>query len=319
MDFSINIERDGEIRILQLTDMQVIDATQLRYPERLSDREKEIWDPSKKEQVLYRFIRSLIARTKPDFIFITGDVTYGEFDDTGRSQTEFIAFMDSFGIPWSPAYGNHDNETYMGVDWQNAQYEASPHCLFKKGSVFGNGNYSVGIHQNGRLIRTVCMMDSNGCGKRRIAPGFRPDQLAWLEAAAGEHDAPAFVCFHIPNVDFSDALVRCGYQEAADSGEKTFTYNLGEDIPAHPGDFGRKQERVPPQGASILDICKKCRIDGVFCGHQHKNDISYVSEGIRYTFGTKTGLYDYHFENGGGGTLITLNGEDFRVEHISAE
>ena len=48
---------------------------------------------------LYRYIRELVARAKPDLIFITGDITCGEFDDTGRSQTEFIGFMEQFGIP----------------------------------------------------------------------------------------------------------------------------------------------------------------------------------------------------------------------------
>ena len=40
-----------------------------------------------------------MARAKPDLIFITGDITYGEFDDTGRSQTEIIGFMEQIGIP----------------------------------------------------------------------------------------------------------------------------------------------------------------------------------------------------------------------------
>lgn len=317
MDAQINIARDGDIRLLQITDMQVIDSDQQRRPDRLREEERVKWLPDTKEKNLYRYIRELVARAKPDLIFITGDITYGEFDDTGRSQTEFIEFMEQFGIPWAPVYGNHDNETTMGIDWQNAQYEAAPHCLFQKGSVSGNGNYSVGICQNGALIRTLCMMDSNGCGKLGIPAGFREDQLAWLEAAAGENNVPAFVCFHIPNTDVSDALVREGYQPDHDSRDTQYYFELGKDIPAHPGDFGRKCDFTPRGGAvSIREICQKCGIDGVFLGHQHKNSISFVSEGIRYTFGMKTGTYDYHFADAMGGTLITLRGGDFTVEHL---
>ena len=35
MDFKLNFNTDRPIRILQLTDMQIIDGTQRRYPERL--------------------------------------------------------------------------------------------------------------------------------------------------------------------------------------------------------------------------------------------------------------------------------------------
>ena len=76
---------------------------------------------------------------------------YGEFDDQGTSFELFCDFMDSFGIPWAPVYGNHDNESRKGIDWQNARFEAAPYCLFKKGSTTGNGNYSVLITRNGTM------------------------------------------------------------------------------------------------------------------------------------------------------------------------
>ena len=314
MDFTLQFP-DGDIKILQITDMQVIDSSQQRYPDRLRQEEYEKWLPETKEKNLYCYIRELVARTTPDLIIITGDITYGEFDDSGKSLEEFIDFMDSFGIPWAPVYGNHDNETYIGVEKQNAMYENSKHGIFKKGNVFGNGNYSIAIKQGEKIIRTICMMDSNGCGKLGIAQGFREDQLEWLKETSNECDAPLFCCFHIPTKDFSDAYVAAGYQEKSDERDTCAYYELGVDMAAKAGDFGKKYEDFYSYSAPILPAFKASRVDGVFAGHYHKINLSVVHEGIRFTMGLKTGLYDYHDKDAMGGTLITLCGKDFSVRH----
>lgn len=40
-------------------------------------------------------------------------------------------------------------------------------------------------------------------------------------------------------------------------------------------------------------------------------------EGVRLTYGTKTGTYDYHDQQGG--TLITIGDDGFKVEPVYAE
>ena len=314
MDFTLQFP-DRDIKILQITDMQVIDSSQQRYPDRLRQEEYEKWLPETKEKNLYCYIRELVSRTTPDLIIITGDITYGEFDDSGKSLEEFIDFMDSFGIPWAPVYGNHDNETYIGIEKQNAMYENSKHGIFKKGNVFGNGNYSIAIKQGEKVIRTICMMDSNGCGKLGIAQGFREDQLEWLKETSNECDVPLFCCFHIPTKDFSDAYIAAGYQTKSDERDTCAYYELGVDMAAKAGDFGKKYEDFYSYSAPILPVLKASRVDGVFAGHYHKINLSVVHEGIRFTMGLKTGLYDYHDKDAMGGTLITLCGKDFSVRH----
>ena len=314
MDFTLQFP-DRDIKILQITDMQVIDSSQQRYPDRLRQDEYEKWLPETKEKNLYCYIRELVSRTTPDLIIITGDITYGEFDDSGKSLEEFIDFMDSFGIPWAPVYGNHDNETYIGIEKQNAMYENSKHGIFKKGNVFGNGNYSIAIKQGEKIIRTICMMDSNGCGKLGIHQGFREDQLEWLKETSNECDVPLFCCFHIPTKDFSDAYVAAGYQEKSDERDTCAYYELGVDMAAKAGDFGKKYEDFYSYSAPVLPAFKASRVDGVFAGHYHKINLSVVHEGIRFTMGLKTGLYDYHDKDAMGGTLITLCGKDFSVRH----
>ncbi len=318
MDFVLDFSHEN-VKILQITDMQVIDSAQQRYEGRLCDEEYRKWLPDTKEKNLYCYIRKLVERTKPDMIIITGDITYGEFDDSGKSLEDFISFMDSFCIPWAPVYGNHDNETEKGTDWQNTSYENSEYALFKKGTVFGNGNYSVGIKVNGKLQRVVYMMDSNGCGKLNIAQGFREDQIEWLKKESAENKIPSFCCFHIPSKDFSDAYISAGYQKEHDTKDKPYFYELSKDVAAKDGDFGKKEEIFCGYLPPMINTFKECGIDGVFAGHYHKINLSVVYQGIRFTMGLKTGLYDYHDKDAMGGTLITLCGKDFSVNHEYCE
>ena len=324
-DFVLDLPADRSPRILQLTDMQIIDASQQRAPDRLNPREAEVWQPEYIPFQCTDQILSVVAQACPDLIIITGDVIYGEFDDSGRSMELFCDFMDSLGIPWAPVYGNHDNETRRGVDWQNQRFADSSLCLFKKGSVTGNGNYSILLTRNGKPVRALYMMDSGGCmgspsESARRGPGFAADQYDWLyttaeavNAAAGEI-LPSFLGFHIPTIQFHQAAVRKGYQ-TADEQEK---YVIGVTSPAKDGDFGCKREPISciPTPDGFVEKLDALGVDGVFVGHCHANNTSVLWEGIRWTYGLKTGQYDYHNEGQLGGTLITLWERDFSVVHV---
>ena len=187
-DFVIQLGKDchcAPIKLLQLTDMQFIDATQRRSPDRLRNDEIIAWHPDNFMAQCGNHIASLIVQTKPDLIFITGDIVYGSFDDNGTTLEWFCSFMDSFEIPWAPTFGNHDNESAKGVDWQCAQFENSKYCVFRRGNVSGNSNYSVGIAVGDELVRVLHMIDSNGCVTNHShvisKAGIYPDQLALID------------------------------------------------------------------------------------------------------------------------------------------
>ncbi len=327
-DFVLDLPADRPLRILQLTDMQIIDASQQRTPDRLNAREIALWQPDAIPAQCTDPIRSVVAQTDPNLILITGDVIYGEFDDSGASFALFCDFMDSLGIPWAPVYGNHDNESRRGIDWQNGRFESSKLCLFKKGSVTGNGNYTVLLTQDGKPCRSLYMMDSGACmgspdASVRRGPGFAPDQYECLYATAdrmteanGGTPVPAFLCFHIPTVQFHLAAVEKGYQTENER-EK---YVIGVTTPAKDGDFGCKREPIGCFGtpADFVDRLRRAGVDGVFVGHCHANNTSVLWQGIRWSYGLKTGQYDYHTAGQVGGTLITLWGESFTVHHIPA-
>ena len=60
---------------------------------------------------------------------------------------------------------------------------------------------------------------------------------------------------------------------------------------------------------------------GMFMGHQHKVATSTFYDGIRLTYGLKTGTGDYHDRDMLGTTKITISQDDrsFAVEHVFTE
>ncbi len=330
LDYVMDLNVDRELKILQITDTQIIDAAQCRTEDRLGASQKAAWATENMYNNLLRYIVKAVNDTKPDLILLTGDIIYGEFDDNGACLMALINCMDSLGIPWAPVFGNHENESVMGVAWQCRQLENSPYCLFKRrNEIGGNGNYSIGIAKNGQLERVIYMMDSNGCARSsnvngntvKKTVGFTDAQKQWYRAAglqinqvAGK-TVPSFLGYHIPTQEVLLAAQNAGYQSGADSAN--IKYTIGVDNVAQPGDSGCKGDLFEGihQSEGLLAIMKEIGTDGAFFGHAHLNSTSVLYEGIRWTFGLKTGTYDKS-PTIVGGTLITLssNSNAFTVE-----
>ncbi|MBR7078449.1 MAG: metallophosphoesterase [Clostridia bacterium] len=335
--FFLTVPR-GEVRILQLTDIQIIDSDQMRTPDRLVEAERLKWTADKVWHNAYRYVKEAADRAKPHLIVITGDNVYGEFDDSGDRFREFCEYFERLGIPWAPVFGNHDNQTKCDVISQCEYMEGLKNCLFMHGNVTGNGNYAVTLvrpssepgENNGEgthfsPLRTLLMLDSHGCLHH---PGIRADQIGLCREALKEVEEktgtvpPLFACYHIPSYEFCLAAEDAGYQKADDFWAK---YDIGVTVPAKNGDFGKRDD---PQGkvgdnSAFMEFFKANGGDGIFVGHYHKNSTSILSGGVRYTFGLKTGLYDYHNDDMVGSTLITLKdpedatgAPDFSVKHL---
>ena len=324
-DFVLQLDEDRKntkIKLLQLTDMQFIDAEQRRTPDRLSAGEIRAWAPENFDVVCGDHIRSVIAQTHPDLIFLTGDLVYGSFDDAGTTFDWFCNFMDSLQIPWAPVFGNHDNESDMGVDWQCERLMASKYCVFARGSVSGNCNYSIGIAVGDELLRVMYMLDSNGCHRTEHPKVMKEkriyrDQLEWLsESAEAIGNVPAFCCFHIPTKDFQDAMLSKSYGETPND-----CFSIGVSVPAKDDDFGCQLQPLRTMAVSdlpLVPLFHKAGVDGVFIGHYHSVNTCIRYEGIRWVFGLKTGQYDFHELGQVGGTLITLEHGGFDVAHVTA-
>lgn len=317
-DFTVKIEKGKPYRILQLTDMQIIDAAQQRYPTRLKPSEAERWVTGNIDKNCLDLIRKEVTELRPDCIIITGDIVYGEFDDSGSSHKAFIDCLGSFGIPWIPIFGNHDNETKIGVEKQCEMYASAPNCLFARGDTDGNSNYTVALCEDGKPVRILYMMDSNCCGGGNDPAlckiiGFSQNQLEWAKKKAEENGRiPGFFCCHVPPRDYYNAIVEAGYQTAADAASPK-PFEFSEEIPAKNGDNGRKAENVGGTGQILHGMFKEMGVDGYFGGHYHNSCLSVLYDGIRYTLGVKSGTYDYHMYTGATVIDIAADRKNFTV------
>lgn len=177
------------------------------------------------------------------------------------------------------------------------------------------------------------MMDTNACSAAYNATenhvttttGFTDDQIAWFKrtlSAIKEADATVKVsmAYHVPNYGYMQAKKQ---YETEESKIDTHYYTLGLDIAAKAGDFGsynvinsdtfatfdynKDSGEKKYDNETLLTIFKNNGVDSVFCGHEHQISTSIVYEGIRWTFGLKTGVYDIPEKDNLGGTAITID------------
>lgn len=347
VDFLIEFEENKDIVILQLSDMQIIDSAQQRYETRLTPEQYNYWVSENIDERCFNPIRETIESVKPDFIFISGDIVYGEFDDNGTSFIKFVEFMESFGILWAPVFGNHDNESIMGVDWQCGILESADHCIFKQRQLTGNGNYTVGIVQGKRLKRVFYMIDSNGCGSisdvsmanghSKPTPGFGDDQMEWIKSSAKKikntyPDTKLSFVFHIQTEIFKEAYSKYGF---TGSGTNENPINIDEITNKSDGDLGyigANLKNAWDESGQVYDMMKKLGVDSVFVGHEHANNASVVYDGIRFQYGNKSSTYDrarYRRDDCAietsfipvgepiiGGTVFSLSEDDASIKNV---
>lgn len=307
LDFYVEVETGRDPVILQLSDPQLMDK-------------------SGAEERCYKYIRETVEATNPDLILITGDLVYGCFDRDGVVFLDLINFMETLDTPWAPVFGNHDNECWLGVDWQCEQLEGAENCLFKQGNVTGNGNYSVGVVQGNKLLRAFYMMDSNGCSKPRseshdginfvynkestpgknlvkTSAGFGDDQVTWFTNSIKElkkvaPDVKISFAYHIQQAYFVKAYDQYGYTGHLKDGSSSelknpLNFDTMED--AKEGDIGylgRTMKGPWDSSYSVFTTMKNLGMDSLFVGHEHCNSASVVFNGVRFQFGQKSSTYD---------------------------
>ncbi len=339
LDFIVEVPEGRDIKILQLTDMQIIDLDGVRATPGNS-RYNQVYgaffsnETSKNEYVrCWRYVEEAIQKSCPDLIVLTGDNIYGQTDDSGEVWERVVKTMDSYKIPWAVIWGNHDNESDKGVRWQIKQVENSEYGIIKQGSVTGNSNYTIGLKQGGKIKRICYMLDTGGCnvysnpGEGMNATnvdidiihqgdGLEADQVNWMKtsyesisASLGEK-LPSSYFLHIPP------------SEAGDPFEKKYNVKSYPFTPNGIGDFGVAAEGVYGfKTEGFWETAKATGCDTMYLGHLHTMSTSISYNGIRVTFGLKVGTYDYHRSDMLGSTLTTLKEgkKTITVEHLYSE
>ncbi|MBQ8882322.1 MAG: Ig-like domain-containing protein [Clostridia bacterium] len=343
VDFILDFPSGKDITVLQITDTQTINYHYSRTQARQNQIRNAFFSgglSTSHEVRAWRYIREGVQRANPDIIVATGDNVYGEGDDDGAMWNEFISVMDSFAKPWLTVFGNHDNESRKGVQWQVNQLLNSQYCIFKQGNMTGNSNYNVLISSGGVAKYLFYMFDNHGCrviplsengaGGEGIEPdnvdiakikqtlGYADDQVNWFGNSARSAfefygQLPILIFQHVPIAEYRNAM------------RDQYGIDWGQSLPSNPfytnltGDFGFARELTAGNmyREDVWMLFKNTGCKGIFVGHEHRIATSVMYGGIRLTFGLKTGTYAYHSEDMLGTTKINLDVSEktFSVAH----
>ena len=268
--------KDG-FKILQLTDIH------------MSDKDDQ--------DLHYAFMDMLIneadgpAKNQIDFMVVTGDLF--TFASRGTAERLF-KFLDSYDIPWTVVFGNHDEQTYFPVDWMTGCLNKfGSNCMFKDlqdDKVQGNCNFAINLtNADGTIHNQLIFMDSNRYyfGSYFGYDYFKQDQIDWYSdlmdytkdyntSKGGVGDVNSLMFYHIPLFEINDAW---------DKGEIK---------------YGEKREKTcpPDYNSGFFDVIKdKGSTKAMFFGHDHINNFEADYEGVKFCYGIKSTDRIYYDED----------------------
>lgn len=264
------------LRILQITD------THFGNPEAEYQR---------RDERSYEVIRKLVAAEKIDFVAHTGDFVN---NDRGHKVTwGAVDFMDSLGVPWTHALGNHDigavpvdefrAKSQVGL-FGHFEHEGARHYAFRFDVTAGGGKprYSLFVFDSG--FKNPLKFVS--------AP-----QLDWFQRQVHQDhqqgvDCPAIALIHIPVVEF---------ERLRESGRFSGIY--GETVCCE-----------TDAGKTFQSFNQSQRVKAIFSGHDHDNDYRGLWEGIELVYGRVSG-YSGYGDLARGGRLIELDLDQGTYRH----
>lgn len=299
---------DKDFKVLNLTDTQLSD--------------KEWADGHQNRKILEYTIAELVKQVQPELITISGDLAYANSDHAYKMLADYL---DSFGIPWAPVWGNHDNQG--GAEAVNRiaeKYLTYKNCLYEKGNpAYGNGNYVIVIEENGVPVEAILMIDShdhmpftdeNGEEKLTWSKLTEP-QLEWIRAeleslkANGCKDATLIM--HIPIYAYREAT-KAAYKDNIDLQNITLQMADGSDVwnEGYTDSIGVQYEGIGSYvyDDGVFELLKRSEIaHRVICGHDHVNNWKIHYNGIHLIYSLKTGAGCYWNPILNGGTVLKIN------------
>lgn len=306
--YQMNSNDDSRnFNILQLTDIHIT-GTEGSY---------------KKDIQAIDTVYTMIQRTTPDFIVLTGDVIFGvdgyDANDGMRALNVVSKLMDTIGIPWTWTFGNHDHtffDQFSSSTIAAMLAQSSTLRIYPKNetlSGYTNGIFKL-CNKKGNLVMGLVMLDSGDriFDENGGSLGYdyiRDDQVEWYAKQIGllqgqyGADAKTLMFFHIPLQE---------YQTAWDTGTPVFgTKREAIDVSQmHSGIFSRALELKSTVA--------------MFCGHDHVNDFGIYYEGIELVYGKSIDYIAYpgieNQKEQRGATLISVDsGSGYNITPLRFE
>lgn len=249
-------------------------------------------------------IKTLVASVKPDLITVSGDIVCT--DSTYYSIRRITDLFESFGIPWAPMFGNHDDEGNCDRSFLADIMMSAPNCVMQKGDPeMGVGNYVINIaeeNEDGSLnvVEALVIMDCRAPDRQKQIEWF-----GWVAEGTNritESSAEISIVTHIPLAEYQYA-----YDAARDSESESWREGFNAYGEAHESICYDNGPDGIPALEGLFDTMKESKTAKyVFCGHEHLNNFSIEYEGIRLTYCLKVGMGSGYRFNFSGGTQITI-------------
>lgn len=270
---------DDTIKILQLTDQH------LMYGFGENDRHT------------LQLIEDLATADDYDLIVLTGDQSMAP--RTTSIYRILINKMESLEIPWTFVFGNHDNDfTSYASLLQLIEDMAPTYLRFKIGPALddgGYGNFKIDFTYQNEVIYHAYLLDSKDEEEEYTEAegeyGYLSEaQVAWYESHVALDTHESVVFMHVPLRQYM----------LVDLNDASYTGIFNED-------------KVYPQGVdtgffqAMVDAGKSI---GVFVGHDHLNDFSFMLDGILLAYGRNSGFSAYgNLDRGGRHIELNATGE----------
>lgn len=196
-----------------------------------------IQSKSHAERDVFPYMRKWVESVHPDMIVITGDGVNGDKAGSNSDMYALIEEMNSYCIPWTYIFGNHEKDAKVGVKGLSAILSAEAnsegtYLMYREGDFTGSGrygNYVVNVMQRNKLIYTMFFMDSG-----REYETFLPEQTTWyadaVKALSVEYCGgyapfdgkviPSMVFHHVPTDEYQYAANSVLMEKLIDSEDK---------------------------------------------------------------------------------------------------
>ena len=144
--FILNKAPNKDFLVLNLADIQL---------------SKDEWSESHSHsKIVIHTVTELVNRLHPDLITLSGDQGWaGDFD----AYMKVGEFIDSFDIPWTFVWGNHDQQNGYGFNDSVVDgYSKLKNLIFENGPEnLGRGNFVIEIKENDSIVSALILMDSH--------------------------------------------------------------------------------------------------------------------------------------------------------------
>lgn len=327
-----DIISDEDIKVLQITDVHIGGG----------------WMSIKKDSMAINTVAALISTEKPDFVIVTGDISYpvpfqaGTFNNKSAAKV-FATLMESLGVNWTACYGNHDTEMYSYYTREELtefyQSEEYPHCLMQSGpdNVDGVGNQIFNVvNSDGIVTRSLILFDSHSyvdgdfLGIFWKYDNIHQNQVDWYKEtiekaeernkaaieALGEEKASKYADMGTVKSSLFMHIPLTEYRDAWNEFVEN-GYKDTDDVIYNFGTVGEHGKFVycGIHDDELFETVKELgSTDTVFCGHDHLNNFSLNYKGVDLTYGMSidylaySGIYKLGSQRGCGVLNISKDG-----------